>query len=236
MLQYRVFIGHFAVGFAAKRVAQRPSLGWLFAACQWPDLLWPILCLIGMEHFRVVPGDTAFTPLAFDYYPWSHSLFMDVVWGGVLGLVYLGRHRDKRGALVIAALVVSHWVLDWITHRPDMPILPNNDHRVGLGLWNSVVATIAIETVMFAGAVWVYNRITVANDRIGRFGFWTLAVFLYVTYVVNIVAPPPPNPSAVAWGALAMWVILPFALWIDRHRAPVAGPQHRAPAAGPRTT
>jgi membrane-bound metal-dependent hydrolase YbcI (DUF457 family) len=213
-----VFIGHFALGLASKRVAPQPSLGWLFAACQWPDLLWPILCLVGMEHFRVAPGDTAFTPLAFDYYPWSHSLLMDAVWGGVLAVVYLARHRDKRGALVIAALVVSHWVLDWITHRPDMPILPNNDHRVGLGLWNHVVATIAIETVMYAGAVWVYNRITTANDRIGRMGFWTLVVFLYLTYVVNIVAPPPQNPRAVAMGALALWIILPFAGWIDRHR------------------
>ena len=215
-----MFIGHFAAGFASKRVAPRPSLGWLFAACQWPDLLWPILCLVGMEHFRIVPGDTAFTPLAFDYYPWSHSLLMDMVWGAVLGLIYLGRHRDRRGALVIGALVVSHWVLDWITHRPDMPILPNNDHRVGLGLWNSVIGTIAVETLMYFAALWIYDKTTSANDRIGRIGFWILSGFLLGTYIANILAPVPSSTNAVAWGALAMWILIPVAWWVDKHRTP----------------
>ena len=213
-----MFIGHFAAAYASKRVAPRPSLGWLFAACQWPDLLWPILCLIGMEHFHIAPGDTAFTPLAFDYYPWSHSLLMDIVWGTVLGLLYLGRHRDRRGALVIGALVVSHWVLDWITHRPDMPILPNNDHRVGLGLWNSVVGTIAVETLIYFAALWVYDKFTVPKDRIGRIGFWILSGFLFGTYIANILAPAPSSPTAVAWGALAMWILIPAAWWVDKHR------------------
>ena len=215
-----MFIGHFAVAFSSKRVAPKPSLGWLFAACQWPDLLWPILSLIGMEHFRIAPGDTAFTPLAFDYYPWSHSLFMDVVWGVVLGLAYLGRHRDKRGALIIAALVVSHWILDWITHRPDMPILPNNDHRVGLGLWNSVAGTIVVETLMYFAALRIYEKCTTANDKIGRIGFWVLSGFLFGTYIANIVMPAPSSTSAVAWGALAGWILIPAAWWVDGHRTP----------------
>jgi hypothetical protein len=81
-----VFIGHFSLALASKRVAPRPSLGWLFAACQFPDLLWPVLVLAGVERVRIVPGDTAFTPLAFDYYPWSHSLLMDVGWEAALGV------------------------------------------------------------------------------------------------------------------------------------------------------
>jgi membrane-bound metal-dependent hydrolase YbcI (DUF457 family) len=150
-----MFLGHFSVAFASKRVAPRPSLGWLFAACQIPDLLWPILLLAGMERVRVDPGNTAFTPLAFDYYPWSHSLLMDVVWGAALGALYFVLRRDTRGAIVIAALVVSHWVLDWITHRPDLPLLPDNATLVGLGLWNSVAATILIETAMYVAALWI---------------------------------------------------------------------------------
>ena len=215
-----MFIGHFAAGFASKRIAPRPSLSWLFVACQWPDLLWPILCLVGMEHFRIAPGDTAFTPLAFDYYPWSHSLLMDVLWGVALGLLYLARRGDKRGAMMIGALVLSHWVLDWVTHRPDMPILPNNDHLVGLGLWNSVVGTIVVETLMYFAALWVYEKITAANDRIGRIGFWVLSGFLLGAYIANILAPAPTSTSAVAWGALAMWILIPAAWWVDRHRAP----------------
>jgi LexA-binding, inner membrane-associated putative hydrolase len=214
-----MFIGHFAVAFAGKTVARKPNLGWLFAACQWPDLLWPILCLVGMEHFRIEPGNTAFTPLAFDYYPWSHSLLMDLVWGAVLGLIYLARRGDKRGALVIGALVVSHWVLDCITHRPDMPLTPSNDHRFGLGLWNHVVLTIALESALFLAAVWIYDRVTTPKDRIGRIGFWVLAVGLAGIYVANIMSPPPPSPTAVAWTALGMWILIPIAGWIDRHRA-----------------
>ena len=215
-----MFIGHFAAGFASKRIAPRPSLSWLFVACQWPDLLWPILCLVGMEHFRIAPGDTAFTPLAFDYYPWSHSLLMDVLWGVALGLLYLARRGDKRGAMMIGALVLSHWVLDWVTHRPDMPILPNNDHLVGLGLWNSVVGTIVVETLMYFAALWVYEKTTAAIDRIGRIGFWVLSGFLLGAYIANILAPAPTSTSAVAWGALAMWILIPAAWWVDRHRAP----------------
>jgi len=225
-----MFVGHFAVAFASKKVAPKPNLGWLFAACQWPDLLWPILSLIGMEHFRIVPGDTKFTPLAFDYYPWSHSLLLDLAWAAGLGLLYLARRADKRGAWVIAGLVVSHWVLDWITHRPDMPITPSNDHRFGLGLWNSVPVTIGVETLLFGLGAVVYSRLTVARDRVGRFGFWTLVVLLYAIYVGNIFGPPPPNTLTVKVSALALWILVPIAGWIDQHRSV------RTAVAAPRTT
>src|SRR5688572_6339507 len=122
-----MFIGHFAVALAAKRVAPGTSLGWLFAACQLPDLIWPVFLLTGVERARVAPGDTAFTPLAFEHYPWSHSLLMMVGWGVLLGAAYMLRDRDGRAALTLALLVVSHWVLDWITHRPDMPLVPGSD-------------------------------------------------------------------------------------------------------------
>ena len=213
-----MFVGHFAAALASRKIAPRPSLGWLVAACQWPDLLWPILCLIGMEHVRIDPGNTTFTPLAFEYYPWSHSLLMDVVWAVVLGLAYLARRGDKRGAYVIGALVVSHWVLDWITHRPDMPILPNNDRLVGLGLWNHPVATIVAETLLYVGGVILYVRATTPRDRIGRYGFWALALLLYAIYVANILGPPPPSATAVAASALLLWAIIPLATWIDAHR------------------
>ena len=111
-----MFIGHFAAAMAAKRVAPKVSLGWLFAACQLPDLIWPVLLLAGVERARIEPGNTAFTPLAFDHYPWSHSLLMVAVWGGALALLYDLRVRRRGKALVIATLVVSHWLLDWITH------------------------------------------------------------------------------------------------------------------------
>jgi MFS superfamily sulfate permease-like transporter len=142
-----MFVGHFGVALASKRAAPQVSLGWLFAACQLADLLWPVLVLAGVEHFRIDPGNTAVTPIAFDHYPWSHSLVMNVLEGAALGAIYFALRRDRRGALVIALLVVSHWVLDWITHRPDMPLAPWSDVKLGLGLWSSVAATVVVETV-----------------------------------------------------------------------------------------
>ena len=188
------------------------------AACQFADLLWPILVLAGIERFRIDPGNTAFTPLAFDYYPWSHSLLMDVVWGVLLGALYFAFRRDRGGAIVIALLVVSHWVLEWITHRPDMPLAPGVATRVGLGLWNSVAATLVIETAMYLGGFWIYMRSTRAIDKTGVIGAWWLGGFLLASYIGNNITPPPTSTRAVAWGALAMWILVPAAAWIDNHR------------------
>jgi len=214
-----MFIGHYAAAFASKQIDDRPSLGWTFAACQLPDLLWPIFCLVGMEHFRIAPGDTAFTPLAFDYYPWSHSLVMDVVWGLVFGFIYLARSGNRRGAWLMVALVVSHWFLDWVTHRPDLPLTLTEEHLEGLGLWRSVAGTLAVETLLYAGSVWLYLRSTVPLDRVGRVGAWTIVGVLGAIYLANVFSPPPPNTIAVSISALALWAFIPAAAWVDRHRS-----------------
>src|SRR3954470_24943876 len=117
-----MFIGHFALGFAAKRAAPRLSVAVLFAAAQFADLLWPFLVALGIEQVRIDPGNTAFTPLAFVSYPYSHSLLFLCVWGALFGAICAVMIRSALSGAVVAALVVSHWVLDWITHRPDMPI------------------------------------------------------------------------------------------------------------------
>lgn len=217
-----MFIGHYAVAFAAKRLTTRPSLGWLFAACQFPDLLWPILVLAGVERLSIDPGNTAFTPLSFDHYPWSHSLLMVAVWGALLGGLYLAVRKDVRGAVVIEALVMSHWLLDFVTHRPDLPLIPGGATRVGLGLWNNVPASLAIETLFYVGAVWLYAMVTKPIDRIGRVAFWVLVAFLMGTHLANAFGPPPPSATMVAASALALWVLVPIAAWIDRHRSPAA--------------
>ena len=226
-----MFLGHFAVALAAKRAAPRVSLGWLFAACQLPDLIWPLLLLAGVERARVAPGDTAFTPLAFDRYPWSHSLLLVAVWALVAGLLVRGRQGGARGSVVLAALVLSHWVLDWVTHRPDLPLvpppLPGSEVRAGLGLWNSVPATLLVELALFARGVWLYMRITRAHDRVGRWAFRALIAFLLLIHTGNALGPPPPNMTAVAFGGLAIWLLVWWAAWADRHRQPMAD----APAA-----
>ena len=219
-----MFIGHYALGFGVKRYVPEVSLGALFLACQWADLLWPLLTLVGIERFEIVPGATAMTPLAFISYPYSHSLLALVVWGVLLALVYKLLVRSARGVAlaVLGGLVVSHWILDALVHRPDLPLTPTGTARVGLGLWNAPLWAVTLEVALFALGVWVYATRTVARDRIGRIGLWSLVTFLLVVYAANIMGPPPPSVGAVEFSALALWLLAPLGYWIDAHRAPVA--------------
>jgi hypothetical protein len=215
-----LFIGHFATAYAAKRWAPGASLGTLFAAVQLPDLVWPWLLLAGVERAAIAPGDTAVTPLRFDSYPFSHSLLTVAAWGAAFGAVHFWRKRRPEDALVLALLVVGHWVLDFVSHRPDMPLWPGGP-RLGLGLWRSVPATVVVELMMFAAGLWLAISATRARDRLGRWGFVFLAVLLLLIYAASLTSPPPPAIEAVGWtgaiGGLLFWAL---AAWVDRHREP----------------
>ena len=210
-----MFIGHFGLAFAAKRAAPRTSIVLLFAAAQLADLLWPVLVAVGLEQVRIDPGNTAFTPLDFVSYPYSHSLVALAVWAVLLALVV------RSSPLVVALLVVSHWLLDWATHRADMPLYPGGA-RYGLGLWNSVPATLAIELTIFAAGVWIYARSTRARDAVGRWAFAAFVAFLLVAYTGSAFGAPPPSVTALWVTALAgAAIILAWSWWFDRHRAAI---------------
>jgi hypothetical protein len=215
-----MFVGHFALAFGAKKYTPQVSLGVLFLACQLADLLWPNFVLIGLESFEIDPGNTAMTPLNFLNYPYSHSLVALLVWGGIFGALYTVLNRTGiRTALIIAGLVLSHWVLDVVTHRPDMPISPGDSTRIGFGLWNAPVLAVVVEMLIFATGIWLYVAHTVARDRVGSIGFWALVGFLLIIYSANMLGPPPPSIDAVTWSAQAMWLIVAWGYWIDRHRS-----------------
>ena len=213
-----MFIGHFAVALAAKRAAPEVSLGTLFLAAQLADLVWPTLVLLGFESFTVRPGITAVTPLEFTRYPYSHSLMGMALWGAGLGLTYYAFRRRVPAAFLLFGVVLSHWVLDFVTHRPDLPLTLTGAQRYGLGLWHSRVATLAVEGALFAACVWLYARSTRPLDRIGRWAFVALIVFLALVYVANVFGPPPPSVAAVAWTAQAIWLLVAWGYWLDRHR------------------
>jgi membrane-bound metal-dependent hydrolase YbcI (DUF457 family) len=216
-----MFIGHNAVGFASKRAAPRVSLGWLMAAPMLLDLIWPLMLIAGVEHMRIDPGNTRFTPLDFYDYPWTHSLLMACAWGVLFAGAYVMRQRDRRGGIVLFAGVVSHWLLDFFTHRADMPLWPGGP-KVGLGLWHFPAATIVVEVLLFVAGIVLYMRATRARDRIGSIGFASFVAFLLVVYAVNIGSPPPPSANAVAWAALATWLFPLWAWWFDAHREALA--------------
>ncbi|MCB9276947.1 MAG: hypothetical protein H6564_23140 [Lewinellaceae bacterium] len=216
-----MFIGHFAVGMGAKAAAPRVSLGTLFLAAQFVDLLWPTLLLFGIERVKIVPGITTVTPLDFQHYPITHSLLMGVVWGLLLGGVYWALQKNKRGAIVVGLCVVSHWLLDLVVHRPDLPLIPGGDAHLGLGLWNSLPATVVVEGLLFILGIWLYLRTTTAKNRVGRFAFWGLVAFLAIIYITNLFGPPPPDVKAIAWAGHLQWLFVIWAYWVDRNR--VAG-------------
>lgn len=219
-----MFIGHFGLAFAAKRLAPRLSLGTAFLAAQLADLLWPAFLLMGMESVRIAPGATAVTPLVFESYPLTHSLLGMVGWAMALGAAYGLLRKDNRGAFVVALLVISHWILDAIVHIPDLPLAPGTDLRVGLGLWQSQAATFAVEVSLFAAGVWLYVRTTSARDRVGRYALAGLVAFLALIHVGNILGPPPPSVTAIAWVANAQWLLVAWAYWVDAHRDARAHP------------
>jgi membrane-bound metal-dependent hydrolase YbcI (DUF457 family) len=206
------------VGLAAKRVTPQVSLAALLAAPLLLDLLWPVFLLLGFETVRIDPGNTAVTPLDLHDYPYSHSLVMAIVWSLVFGAVLGHFYQSVRVSLVGGALVFSHWLLDYVTHRPDMPLYPGSEAYVGLGLWNSVAGTLVVELSLFAGGVFLYARSTRANDKRGKLGFWSLMALLVAFYFAAVFGPPPPDVPSLIGGSFAIVLLLGWAFWADRHR------------------
>ena len=216
-----MFIGHFALGYAAKRWAPEQSLAVLFAAALFADLLWPVLVALGVERVRIAPGITASTPLEFISYPYSHSLLTLALLGALFGWLFARRAPVFPSGIILMLLVISHWVLDVITHIPDMPLYPGGP-KLGFGLWNSVPGTLVTETVMFVIGVWIYWRATTPRDAIGKWAFPGITAFLFVGFIVNANGTPPPSVMALWMMALALGALTLWLAWFaDRHRAPV---------------
>ena len=212
-----MFLGHFGLAFAAKKAAPKVSLGTLVFSAQLADMFWPILLLLGIEKVRIVPGLLPASPFDFTSYPISHSLAAQLGWGILVGLIYFAIRRDGGGALVVGGLVPTHWLLDFIAHRPDLPIFPGGQ-RYGLGMWRSIPLTILVEYILFAVGIALYVSATRAKDTTGNLALWSLVGLLGVLYPASLLGPPPPSVQALAWSAIAMWLTVPWAAWADQHR------------------
>ena len=212
-----MFIGHFAVGLIAKRAAPRASLPVLLAAPQVLDILFPLFVVAGIERVAIVPGLTAVSPLDLQEIGWSHSLVTSLGWSVLFALGILAITRQRREALVLGACVFSHWILDWVSHTPDMPLVPSGGVH-GLGLWRSVPGTLVVELAMFGLGVWIYASDTRALDRKGAVGWWALVAVLLAMYFGAVFGPPPPSTGPLIAVSFSAWLLLALAFWIDRHR------------------
>jgi membrane-bound metal-dependent hydrolase YbcI (DUF457 family) len=215
-----MLLGHYGVALAAKRYAPRTSLGTLILAAQLLDLIWPVLLMAGWERVHIVPGLMKASPFDFAHYPISHSLLMALVWGGLLGGGYHVFRRYPRGAAAITAAVVSHWILDLPMHRPDLPLWPGSSTKLGLGLWNSIGATIVVELALLAVGVVIYVGVTRPRDIMGTRALAALVAVLLLIFFGSLFAPPPTSERTVAMMALALWIFVPWGYWVDRNRQP----------------
>jgi hypothetical protein len=221
-----MFVGHYGVGFALKRVDTAISLGILFLAVQFLDILWPIFVMLGLERFTIVPGLTAASPFLFQSYPLSHSLVAAFLWSLVaLGLVQLQPLRGNKllAGGVIAIGIFSHYILDLIVHIPDLPVTFTGSTKIGLGLWNYYWPSIGLEMLFLFGGLWIYLKSTKGITFGGKYGSIILAVFLAIMQVMSTLKAPPDNPRMIAGTSLLLnLAIAGIAFWLDRKRIPVA--------------
>jgi len=215
-----MFIGHFGVALMAKPIAPKISLGTLMLASWLPDLLAFVFLMAGIEHFSVQPGITAGNPLNVYDIPLSHSLAMDVVWGGLLAGTYFTFQRYMRGTVIIFLTVISHWLLDLVSHRPDITLAPGVNIYVGLGLYDSVRATLIVEGLLWLIGVAFYAYTTHAEKKSAAYAFWGVVVIVTVLWASGIAGPPPPNIASVEiTNVIIFSLVLAWSYWIDRTRS-----------------
>ena len=217
-----MFLAHFGVGFGAKAAAPNVSLGSLFLAAQFIDLIWPTLLLFGVERVNIITDGTRSPPLEFVHYPFSHSLLAVLMWATLVAAIYFVVRRSRNGALVLGLAVISHWLLDLVVHYPDLPLYPGNSPLLGLGVWSAPVVAMVLEFSIFAAGVWLYLRATRASDATGKWALWPLLAVLLLIQIANAFGSPPPGATAVAWVGQAQWLLVAWGYWIDSHRCPVA--------------
>jgi hypothetical protein len=215
-----MFIGHYGPSFAIKAIRPAIPLWLFFIAVQLVDIAWAILVFLGIEKVRIVPGITASNPLDLYYMPYTHSLVAAGLWAmaAIVLCKPLRGVRNWSAAAWMGAAVFSHWVLDWLVHRPDLPLY-DDTMKVGLGIWNYPAIALALEALLLFGGMIMYLRRTQAINAIGRlgppvFGILMLAIQAYIFF-----GPPPASPGAAAITALVSYVVFAaVAHWLDRQR------------------
>jgi len=211
-----MLVGHLAVGLAAKRVEPRISLGTLILAAMTADILWCLFLLLGIEQVQFGPGMGAGNYFEATNIAMSHSLLMNAIWAALFAGIYFVSRRYPRGALILFFAVLSHWVLDWVSHRPDMPVAPGCHRYFGLGLWTSVPATLIVEGGFWVLAIILYARFARSRSRVGTYAFWIGIVLITLAWYNNVAGPPPPSARTAPIASFVFFsLIVAWAYWMN---------------------
>ena len=214
-----MLVGHIAVGLLAKRRLPSLTLGTVVLAALLADLLWCVFTIAGVERVEIVAGRGAanyWRPVQIAY---SHSLATMLVWAALFTGVWVFVRKPPAGAAIVFAAVLSHWVLDFVSHRPDMPLAPGLRLYYGLGLWTSVPATLVVEGGLWVAALVLYARATRRARRAGTAAFWVVAAVVTLAWYNNIAGPPPPDPRTAPVASLVFFsLIVAWAYWMNRAR------------------
>jgi hypothetical protein len=216
-----MFVGHYAASLALKKFEKRASLGVLFLAVQFVDILFFPLVLLGVERLNIVENFTQSTHFELEYMPFTHSLLASILWAVAAYVLFRWVFVKKNSvALVVALAVFSHWVLDLIVHTPDLPLWNDASLKLGFGLWNSAIGTYVLEAILLLSALWLYMRSTSATTVVGKYGMPVFVIFLLLVNVVNIFGPLQGDSKMVlAISALtAYFLFAAVAFLLDRKR------------------
>lgn len=215
-----MFAGHYAPAFAAKALKHAPSMGAAFIAVQLVDVAWASFVLTGVEHARITPDFLAMSDLELYDMPYTHSLVGALAWSVAGALVY--RSFDKKngwiGALLIGALVFSHWLTDFLVHAPDLALYPGGP-KVGLGWWDNPPLAIGSELGLFVIGFALYITSTKPNGVAGRISPWLTAGLMLVVLAFEKLGPGQEHINQAAMSALAAYTIFAaLGFWLDATR------------------
>ncbi len=217
-----MFVGHYAAALALKKFEKRASLGVLFLAVQFVDILFFPFVLLGLERMNIVENFTESTHFELVFMPYTHSLVASMFWAGVAYALFRWLIvKNNSVAIVVALAVFSHWLLDLVTHTPDLPLWSDASLKLGLGLWNNAIATYVVEAILLLLALWLYLRSTTATSAVGKYGMSIFIVFLLLLNIVNIFGPMQGDSKLVlAISALTSYFLFAAAaFWLDTKRS-----------------
>jgi hypothetical protein len=217
-----MFVGHYAASLALKKFEKRASLGVLFLAVQFVDILFFPFVLLGIERMNIVENFTQSTHFELEYMPYTHSLLASMLWAGAAYALFRWVIvKNNSVALVVALAVFSHWILDLIVHTPDLPLWNDASLKLGFGLWNSAIATFALEGALLVSALWLYLRSTSATASVGKYGMSVFVIVLLSVNAVNIFGPMMDDSKVVlAISALTFYFLFAaVAFWLDTKRS-----------------